>query len=280
MNEKESLTNDLSVTIDIEKDRIQKIKDDSDIPKSFYKWTWSDYKIDHESDKILLPEHIQESRKKAKLSCMMFAKNIRKSYLDSLGTSLIMMGRKGSGKSVLGTLILRKVIAELSISVKYVRFLDLITNLNTAYLEDSRAALTEEYTKPYYLMIDEMEVKDDFYKRGKDYLSHIITQRSIKRRPTIITTNIMSMKTIQDGFGESLYRIIDDKEVYMEPIKILTYGSSIEDEIYIPEGNYNSDSLSDYIKRCVESNANSKYNRNPKMITKNQLINIISKSKV
>lgn len=221
----------------------------SDIPPEYMKFKFTDYKLDLVSRKVndkKTIESIIQSRKNALNFVAEYVRNI-KSNVET-GRSVLLVGKATSGKTLLATLILKAAIAK-TFHAKYVRFLRLITEANTSNLNDERVEFENRYISPTVLCIDEIE-ESELNEKQKNYISHILSERRLNRRPTILTSKI-TQEEIRYVCGKNFHNAVDDRVIYYKPVNILTASvdSDIATEDWLTSTHkYNAARLVDSIK--------------------------------
>lgn len=121
--------------------------------------------------------------------------------LRKRGTSLVLCGRKGTGKNHLATAIMKVLLADgySVLRVKAQQFLD--AYWGRSY--DQRDDWIRELSLIDLLMIDELGRSSDT-KGAQDAMFRLIDARSEEIRPTLITTNLTA-DGLQQFLGEALY---------------------------------------------------------------------------
>jgi len=257
----------------------KELKEESRIPRNLLKYTWSDYLEDRIKEEDLpFPEEIAKSRKIAKKICMRYSTKIKKIRDDKTGTSLLILGKRGSGKSVLGSLILRDSINKIMQPVLYVSFGQFVLESNTVAFEQQRIDIEEKYVAPEILMIDEIEVGYKLSDRAKNYFFLILSKRSEYNKPTILTSSIMNENELEFEIGVPAFRVITDKEKYYNPIKIL----SIENENDLPilfssQSKFNAKTLGVLLKEKIKEKERDKESS---FFSSTDLLTLIKRSKL
>jgi len=139
-----------------------------------------------------------------------------------MGVSLLIKGRGGTGKSVLGTLILREVINQISESVYYIPYNQFAIESSMVYLNDERKPFIERFVSPEWLMIDEITQVHNGKNFGKikEFLELILNWRYLEKKPTIITTSLMRDVDLKNAVGEQVLEIFKKKDVWLPTIFI------------------------------------------------------------
>ena len=154
--------------------------------------------------------------------------------MHETGASLFIYGKRGSGKSVLGTLILRDAIDTLKESVLYVPFQCINMEASTSNFVEHREKIEATYCDPEFLMIDEIEGCHQITPKTRDYFSNILTLRNTYHKPTIVTSRI-GLNKVREELGYAVFNAITQKDNYLAPICIKMESSEIffsKDEIY------------------------------------------------
>jgi len=204
----------------------------SGIPEQYFDFKWSDYKTDMDFSRFISDEDIISSRSLAKSICASYAKDIE--IASKSGRSLLIIGKRSSGKSVLATLILRTAIESLIGSVFYVPFARFAMEANTASLNTEREIFEEKYIEPLFLCIDEVDDMDSTSKI-KNYFGNILIQRQDERKPTIITSKISLLK-IKEIYGSLVYSSITNEQFFLNPITIKTEELDNSETVWIDSG--------------------------------------------
>ena len=205
------------------KEEQKRLLSNSDIPDDLIMYEWKDYKfdnneqVDDNGNKIELSEEVIKSRREVWRACGTYCLNLQKmndrENKEYPFASILLIGSKDSGKSVLGSLILREAMKRLRENVLYVPFGSLAVELSTASFDSHRIVLDETYCTPKILMID--EICDGYFisNKARDNLNYILTKRANYGIPTIITSKI-SYESIYHVVGIPAYRLIGKPEVY------------------------------------------------------------------
>jgi len=191
----------------------------SKIPSEYKKYTFSKY--NPEADINLsggISQSVIQSRKTALETVKKFAKNIKENIKN--GRSLILIGKSSTGKTVLGTLILKQAIIVLLEQVLYVNFSDLFYKTSKIIPIDDD--IIENCIETPILLIDEIDAEDtnqaskDVFKGN---IGRILTTRRLQKKTTVLTSRI-SIDEIRNVCGNTAYKIICDKNYFDNPIEI------------------------------------------------------------
>ena len=269
--------------------RKRELREESGIPRNLLKYSWNDYLIDRiKKDDDPFSEEITASRKLAKQLCLGYSVNLGNIKRDKTGTSLLILGKRGSGKSVLGTLILRDSINKIMEPVLYISFGQFVLESNTVAFEQQRIDIEEKYVAPEILMIDEIERGYKLSDRAKNYFFLILSKRSEYNKPTILTSSIIVENELEFEIGLPAFRVITDKEKYFNPIKIISPEN--EDDlsvIFSSTSIFSPSKIRVFLKEKVEEkegdilrSGDSKKNKESVKITSQELLSIIKRSKL
>ena len=204
----------------------------SNIPVQYFGFSWSDYKLDHDFSKVIRSKPIIESRKVAKVVCASYAKDLELACKS--GKSIILIGKRSSGKTVLATLILRTAIDKLLGSVYYVPFSRFAMESNTANLDDERESFESRYIDPQFLCIDEVDEMDSNAKI-RNYFGTILIERQKENKSTIITSKI-SLRVIKDIYGNLVHSALTNSEFFFNPVDIKTEDADAKDTVWVQPG--------------------------------------------
>jgi DNA replication protein DnaC len=243
---------------------IEDIEKISNIPPDLMTYGWKDYKFedneqtDEKGNKIKLDKIVIESRRQAWISCASYAKNLPLMYQGLIPfASLLITGTKGSGKSVLGSLILRESINKLREKVLYVQFTKLLSELHIAtckssfeYNDQVSHIMEKYYGDPKILMIDEIDSGHYVSKPVQEHINTILTMRADWHKPTIITSRL-PYESLSSVIGLPAYRIVGKQEYYVH-INIMNNGFKTPNELLSSETEYPIDKCSTLIKWLEE----------------------------
>jgi DNA replication protein DnaC len=185
----------------------KKLLGESNIPKQYLSAKWQEYRPDWNGSTIH-DESIINSRREAKKNCLNYVGNFKKTKEDG-GNSILIVGERTSGKTVLATLILREAIKYFNERVLFVSFPQFVVEANTANLGPERERLESKYIRPYFLCIDEI-TSIDRNPKVRTYFSHILVERHGLKKPTILTSKI-NIEQIRKSFGNVIYDILTNQ---------------------------------------------------------------------
>lgn len=126
--------------------------------------------------------------------------------LRAVGTSLILMGPPGTGKTHLAIAALRAVLAREGETAIYADFADLMLEVRSTYgggNSEREGTVIQQYVRPSLLVLDEVGVT-----AGSDHekatIFHVLNKRYLARRPTILVTNLAAPE-LKAFIGERVY---------------------------------------------------------------------------
>jgi len=137
-------------------------------------------------------------------------KKLRK-YLEAFeialekGSSLIFIGKPGTGKTFAACSIINKLILQRDHSAKYVIANEFLTRLRNCYgsgATEMESEVFEDYTAPSLLVVDEIGRHKDS-KHAADSLFALLDSRYREVRPTILISN-MGKDEFVDYVGEAM----------------------------------------------------------------------------
>lgn len=253
--------------------QVEKFRENSKIPPDLMRYSWKDYKIndneqvDENGKKIILSDEVIESRKEALEMCAAYAKNISLmgQVIDEDGNilpyaSLLLIGTKGSGKSVLGSLILRKAMSDLMKETLYVSFASFISDLHAATMMGPRYEkryneMIDRYYNPDILMIDEIDAGHYVTKQIQQHIDTILSRRADWDKPTIITSRLPYL-SLAAVIGIPASRIVGKPENYIH-VNILNNKYVTPDALLSAEQKYPSGKCTElfsWLKELVKMN--------------------------
>lgn len=140
------------------------------------------------------------------------AKEIAEEYADKFNREttrgFMFYGKAGSGKTHLAVAIARRVIEKKQIQVRFVRVVDLLSEIrktfdeNESYRTENESDLIKNYTAVPLLVVDDLgsEKTTDWVRQ---ILYQIIDERWIEQKPIIVTSNLKP-KELEARFEERI----------------------------------------------------------------------------
>jgi DNA replication protein DnaC len=119
------------------------------------------------------------------------------------GFLFVAMGTRGTGKTQLGTCLVRSACNAFK-SAQYVKALDIFIALRESYRKDgpSESSVVEQFIKPDLLVIDAMEERGETPFENR-LLNHIIDRRYDNLDDTLLITN-QAIDAFADSVGPSI----------------------------------------------------------------------------
>jgi len=256
----------------IKRQKKEKIEN-SCIPDVYLHYTWRDYKTDSDTRETSLPEQIIKSRKEARDNCVAYCLSLKKMIDPSVerkNISFIIMGKSGSGKSVLGTLILREVVNILNESILYVNFNSMVIDCFSANFQEHIDKLLEKYIEPEFLMIDEVEHGHKINEKTQSLFSIVLARRAEEGKGTIITASVDQIFDIKKILGHSAFRVIQRNDAYKKPIYILTKEENVSLDIFNETTKFDISVVKNRLEQFIEKQGPT--------ITSLQMLNILNGS--
>ena len=232
MSEKEGI-NIPSISITTERREIVFRWEKSNIPEEYKKFRWKNYQVDADLQKTgLVTPAVIRTRQEALFRTHAFAKNITENV--EKGRSLLYIGGKSTGKTMLGCLVLREIINKLAEEVLFVSYPDILGECSKDYENEG---IVEFYSEPKVLLIDEVEEINttEWFRRD---ISQILTRRRFHHRMTIITSK-MDLDQIQKYWGKPAANILEDRNYFDKEILIASSGFSMGSALW--RGNFSWD---------------------------------------
>lgn len=189
--------------------RIEKFKENSGIPDRFTDKTFENYR----------PADF--GQRKASETCMDYSINFPMNYRK--GTSFILCGNAGTGKTHLACAIANHVIHQHGLSARYstigraFRYVKSTYNRNS---EDSEQDALASYVRPDLLILDEIGVQYGS-ESEKNILFEIVNERYEKLKPTVLISNL-AMSGLTEYAGE---RVVDRLKENMGKLLIFDWKS-------------------------------------------------------
>jgi DNA replication protein DnaC len=132
----------------------------------------------------------QFPKSKEFMTCKRFAEKFRD--LRKTGTSMILFGKAGAGKTGLASSVMSYVIKNYLLSVRYVKASDLVNELNESQdfnSDSTQSEIREKYKGYALLVIDELDQIRDT-KNAKSHIFNILDDRHEHEMPTIVISNL------------------------------------------------------------------------------------------
>lgn len=131
------------------------------------------------------------------------------------GVGLILRGDHGTGKTLLATLLLKKLIQR-GHDGYFVSAHDLVETYTGGWKKDAEKRLFNRYLSASFLVIDEVGREGKGRQNITDTLfDHLVRRRVAGDKPTIITTN-MSMEELRTGYGGSVMSLLAEHNTSIE----------------------------------------------------------------
>jgi len=187
------------------------------IPERFRTETWKSYA---EYQKESLPPSVYKSRIRALYFVKKYCDDMENKKPTISKKSIVLIGQSGSGKTSLGSLILRRYLEIASKEVLYVQYSSFKNQASTAYLDDNMKEFKEDYLSPEYLLIDEIN-EDTYNLKVAALFEDILRIRTDAQKPTILTTK-MDLIDFKKYFKDNVYGHITNPNYFHEKIEIET----------------------------------------------------------
>jgi hypothetical protein len=138
---------------------------------------------------------------------------------------------------------------------------------------DDIDSYTEKYIAPKVLCIDNIDSSRKPNEKFIQFFDHILTTRRLCKTPTIITSKI-TLKTLADNFGSSIYEILSNP-VY-ERISIMSHDDQKVDIDFLNTGHtfVLSDIINEFKKLKIKQNKKSM----PDCVDADEIQEILSRS--
>lgn len=133
-----------------------------------------------------------------------YVEHFEKMKSDNIG--LLFYGNVGSGKTYIACSIANAVIDKYMISVKVRNFSQIINELQKSSFDIDKNRYIENITNTPLLILDDLGIERDT-SYAKEQVYNIINSRYIKKKPTIITTNLPLNEILNTSMGLEYKRI-------------------------------------------------------------------------
>lgn len=181
--------------------------------------------VPHQKEYTL--ENCFNKSSKAYKAAKSYVKNFEKMRDDNVG--ILFYGTVGSGKSYLACAIANAVIETYKISVKMRNFAQILGDLQKGGFEMDRNQYIENLTNTSLLILDDLGMeRNTSYALEQVY--NVINSRSLKKKPTIITTNL-SLEAIRNTSESVEYQRIYSRVLEM-CIPIMVVGEDYRKRIH------------------------------------------------
>lgn len=243
----------------LENDEKKFYRENSNIPKEYWDYKWKNtgagvkfYDPSFSSPGLRVSKETERTRENARNIALNYVSNLKKNV--ETGKSLLFVGGKNSGKTVLATLILREAINGLVGDVLFVPFSQLVVESNV-YLPQDVGDFTEKYIEPTILCIDDIDGDREGASKFRDYLDHILTSRRLAQSPTIVTSKI-DLTGILRVCGKSVFSLLGDSSIYKK-VNIVSNDSQDLEVDYLCTGlSFSISDLERELKKYRSNNPN------------------------
>ncbi len=172
------------------------------IPKKFEGMDFDSYIIESDSEQ------------KGFNTVVEYNKNAVKNYIS--GMNLIFLGKYGTGKTMLMSILCESLAYEYLFYCKYVNTVDFIHKIHATFSSDTNKtaqSVINEYKTPNFLFLDDIDkIKPSDYVREIFYA--VINYRSERELPTIVSANSNLEELDKNYFGEAIVsRLVQNSKI-------------------------------------------------------------------
>lgn len=186
-------------TVCSNKEIIELVKKDCNIPDKFLGYELEDYVVQNESQRKVL------------FSISEYRKNIIEDFL--IGKNLILFGNYGTGKTMLMSILCDIAAQEYLFNCKFVNIVDLLHEIQSSFKsEKDTIKIIDRYKTADFLFLDDIDKKAPT-PYLKEILYSLVNYRVEKELPIIVSFN-HTLEELDSAFGEAVVsRIAENAQV-------------------------------------------------------------------